>query len=247
MSALQARPAIQVAPVVFVTQTVVPIVARAAAARRALRRHAARRRAAVGLARAARRGRRAARALAAAARADGGRARQPRRAARRRALCAPSQETIRSSPRDRRGRAVELDHQHVAGAHRALRQRARRRSGAAPRTPASRRRCGRAPAGRPTGRRAAAGSRSGGAGRARAPASAARRACAPSATARSRALPAATSSPSARSWRSVARDGTPPSSAKDTWMPRAASSCGHARDLRRRARARSRRRRADWS
>ena len=42
MSALQARPAIQVAPVVFVTQTVVPIVARAAAVRRALRRHAAR-------------------------------------------------------------------------------------------------------------------------------------------------------------------------------------------------------------
>ena len=122
----------------------------------------------------------------------------------------PRTRRLRPPPRRRRACVVE-----AADAS---------RSGAARRPPASRRRSARAPAGRATRRRAAAGRRTSGAARARAPARAAGRGCAPSAAAPS----SGTSGDElvvqrAQRARSVATCGTLESSAKETWMPFAAS------------------------
>ena len=207
MSALQSRPAIQVAPVVFVTQTVGAGGARAAAARRALQRHAARRHSAGDLAGVLIGGAAMlARSPLLLALMEGERvepasgstpspsARARRRSARARAPRRPSRRTF--------------DHHDVAGAQPAAEAAAAWRSGAARPSPASRRRCARAPAGPPTGRRAAAGSRSGAA-------SPSARACERSVprvrTQRSsvprRALRAAARRPARAARRSVARGG----------------------------------------
>ena len=128
-------------------------------------------------------------------------------------------------PEHRGWRAVDLDHQHVAGARRAPEEAVGGGQAQRAPSPASRLRCAPAPADRPSARRAAAGSRSRGAAPARAPASAAPRGCAPSAAGPEPGpTSGSSSSPSECNVAIVAREGTPPSSAKETWMPRPASS-----------------------
>ena len=75
----------------------------------------------------------------------------------------PSEETIRSTPGHRGGRSVDRHHQHIARARASLRQGARRRSGATTPSPEPRRRCAPAAAGRRSAHRRAAGSRTCGA------------------------------------------------------------------------------------
>ena len=223
MSALQSRPAIQVAPVVFVTQTVVPV---ALAPVLFGERFSATPLDGVPL------GVSLAVLIAGAALL----ARSPlllalmegERVSHRERLGA---ETRRAQPGDdalqpehRGWRSVELDHQDVAGAHRALRQRARR---AQSQRALDRDGPGGAREHQLTDREPATGLQvveAGDAGPMHAPASAARRACAPSAAAPSWALPARSSSPSERSSAIRPANGTRASSAKETWIPRAASS-----------------------
>ena len=127
MSALQSRPAIQVAPVVFVTQTVVPVVLAPLLLGESFAATPLGGVPLVAVARGAGRAAPRARALAAAARADGRRARQ--RAERLDAEPLgrqPGDDPL--EPEQRGRRAVEVDDDHVARAHRALRQRRRSRS-----------------------------------------------------------------------------------------------------------------------
>ncbi len=123
MSALQSRPAIQVAPVVFVTQTIVPVaLAPVLFGERFGATPLGGVPLGVSLAGADRR-RGDARALAAAAGADGRRAREPRqRLGAQPRGSQPGDDAL--EPAHRRRGPVELDHEHVPRAHRALRQRA---------------------------------------------------------------------------------------------------------------------------
>ena len=152
-SSLQARPAIQVAPVVFVTQTIVPVVlAPLLFGERFSDTPLGGVPLALSLAAAGRR-RRGAGALAAAARADGRRADQPRQRLGPQPFAAergddplhPGTEAADPSTRH---------HQHIARARAPLRQRAGRVQAQRAPSRESRRRCAPAPADRRSARRA---------------------------------------------------------------------------------------------